>query len=500
MFDRISTLGLAVMLAGGSLLCRAADSSTTADDAARNQAGEPRAVPGENEWRGGYNPEIKSSENPKLAEGDPQFRSNQGQANGSGSATGTIRSGTSRSGNYGHYATIFGNSEDTNRSGSGYSSETNRSSSDYSSDMNRSSGDYSSNTNRSGNYSTEGNSSYNRNSFQSSDDYSNGSMQLPRSFSAVKDPDFQIADYEQDRGWSNDRSYRSGMGRERASRNGQMSRSRASASNRGGSRVNLSGESQSAATTEGSDLQRNSGSSTNRETGSSTDRNSENMSSSDRNREDTSNNERNEGSNENSNSGRKAGKMSSVLHHGDKTFARHAADINAEEIAMGRLAAQRASDQRVKDFANKMVQDHSKANDTLLAIEDVKSWNIQQGINEAQQKVEKMSADWQGAEFDRHFIDHMIRGHQKAANEYQEATEDVHSAALKDYARTTLPVINEHLRTARELQASLGGGNQHEGRKLLPFHRKSKSGTDAQNNGNNTGNNANNSGNSSNNQ
>lgn len=140
----------------------------------------------------------------------------------------------------------------------------------------------------------------------------------------------------------------------------------------------------------------------------------------------------------------------------DKSFAKSAALGNATEIAMGKLAIDKATNPRVKEFGETLVKDHGGANDKLLGLDVVKGWNITLPTDQASQKAEKMMSGQQGADFDSHFIHHMIRGHEKNVAKYQEAIDDVKNDELKAYAQETLPVIKEHLRVAKSIATEVG--------------------------------------------
>src|SRR5690606_11410339 len=59
---------------------------------------------------------------------------------------------------------------------------------------------------------------------------------------------------------------------------------------------------------------------------------------------------------------------SAMVNEDDADFAVKAADASLAEIELGKLAMEKATDQRIKDFAQKMVTDHQRANDELMAI------------------------------------------------------------------------------------------------------------------------------------
>jgi uncharacterized protein (DUF305 family) len=64
--------------------------------------------------------------------------------------------------------------------------------------------------------------------------------------------------------------------------------------------------------------------------------------------------------------------QSNTLTKGDRAFIEKAAKGGVAEVELGNLAQQKAQNQQVKDFAARMVQDHSKANEELKSIASAK--------------------------------------------------------------------------------------------------------------------------------
>jgi predicted outer membrane protein len=75
---------------------------------------------------------------------------------------------------------------------------------------------------------------------------------------------------------------------------------------------------------------------------------------------------------------------SSTLSEKDKAFMRKAAKGGMMEVAMGRLAEQKAQSDDVKSFGKRMVTDHGKANDELKSIAQQK--NVQLPSKEPTEK------------------------------------------------------------------------------------------------------------------
>jgi putative membrane protein len=144
------------------------------------------------------------------------------------------------------------------------------------------------------------------------------------------------------------------------------------------------------------------------------------------------------------------------LSHSDKSFIEDAAKGGMAEVQSGKLAEQKASDPAVKQFADRLVQDHSKANDELAQIAqskgvkmpDKESW----GERHEDSKLQKMS----GADFDREFAQHSVKDHEKDIKKFEKAASKLDDPDLKAWAQKQLPVLREHLAMAQKLPGAEG--------------------------------------------
>jgi putative membrane protein len=127
----------------------------------------------------------------------------------------------------------------------------------------------------------------------------------------------------------------------------------------------------------------------------------------------------------------------------DKKFAENAAKGGMMEVAMGRQAAGKAQSNDVKQFGNRMVTDHSKANNELKAIASKKGISLPN---------EEPSANFKT---DKTYMDMMVSDHQKDLAEFQQEAKNGSDPDLKAFADKTSKVVASHLSEARRIDKNL---------------------------------------------
>jgi putative membrane protein len=147
----------------------------------------------------------------------------------------------------------------------------------------------------------------------------------------------------------------------------------------------------------------------------------------------------------------------SNISHGEREFIEEAAKGGMSEVELGQFAQQHASSEQVKQFAAKMVQDHSKANEELRSLAQAKGVTMpaapKRGENHEMSKLAKL----QGDAFDREYMDHMVKDHVKDVKDFQKQADKAKDADVKNFAANTLPTLQEHLRLAQDADAAVGG-------------------------------------------
>lgn len=143
------------------------------------------------------------------------------------------------------------------------------------------------------------------------------------------------------------------------------------------------------------------------------------------------------------------------LNAADKDFATKAAEGGMMEVELGQLAAAKATSNDVKDFGNRMVLDHGKANDALKSLAANKGLTLPTQPGADEKKTSNDLSMKNGKDFDKAYISDMIKDHEKDAKEFEKATKDVQDPDLKSWASKTLPVVQDHLKMAKQIAAKM---------------------------------------------
>jgi len=138
------------------------------------------------------------------------------------------------------------------------------------------------------------------------------------------------------------------------------------------------------------------------------------------------------------------GKLSS----GDASFIKDAAQGGMLEVELGKLAQDKAASGKVKEFGERMEQDHSKANDELKKLAADKGVQLSTALDSKHKsKIDKL-AKLSGADFDKRYISDMVSDHKTTINAFQKEADKGKDADVKQFASKTLPTIKEHLQLA----------------------------------------------------
>jgi putative membrane protein len=136
---------------------------------------------------------------------------------------------------------------------------------------------------------------------------------------------------------------------------------------------------------------------------------------------------------------------------GDQAFVIQTAKNGMAEVELGKLASERASNAKVKAFAQRMVTDHGKAGDELKALAASKHISLPTTADPEHKAMHDRLAMLSGVEFDRAYVREMVTGHKKAVDAFTMESTSGQDNDVKAWAAKTLPTVREHLRMIEEL-------------------------------------------------
>jgi putative membrane protein len=140
----------------------------------------------------------------------------------------------------------------------------------------------------------------------------------------------------------------------------------------------------------------------------------------------------------------------------DSTFVTKAAKGGMAEVELGKLAAEKGTSDQVKQFGQRMVTDHSKANDELKAVAQSKSLTLPTALDPKDKALHDRLAKMSGAAFDRAYMQAMLADHQKDVREFRMEANSGQDPDVKAFAAKTLPTLEEHLKMARDANRAVG--------------------------------------------
>ena len=142
------------------------------------------------------------------------------------------------------------------------------------------------------------------------------------------------------------------------------------------------------------------------------------------------------------------------LSSADQKFVTDAATGSMTKVELGRLAAQQGSSDAVKQYGQRMVTDHSQANTELTKLASTKGVTLPTTLDtKTQEQITKMS-QLSGSDFDKAYINGMVKDHQKDVTLFQKQTTSATDPDVKAYAAKTLPTLQDHLQMARDINES----------------------------------------------
>ena len=143
-----------------------------------------------------------------------------------------------------------------------------------------------------------------------------------------------------------------------------------------------------------------------------------------------------------------------ALDQEDNTFVKEAAIGGMAEVEFSKVA-QKSENGDVKRFADRMIQDHTKANEQLTSIATGLGVDLPKTLDSEHERMREKLQTLHGKAFDDQYMHGMVEDHNKAVKLFQQEERSGRNTELKQFAQKTLPTLEEHHKMAIELSRKL---------------------------------------------
>ena len=151
-------------------------------------------------------------------------------------------------------------------------------------------------------------------------------------------------------------------------------------------------------------------------------------------------------------------KDSSSAHH----FLSEAAQGSLAEVNLGQMAADKSENEAVKEFGRRMVRDHGKANEEVKDLATTARVPLPTEMSAEAKALQQRLSNLSGAEFDRAYMEEMVKDHKKDIAAFEKQAEHGQNAQVKEWAKKTLPTLKEHLNLAQSTEKRVTAQNRRE--------------------------------------
>jgi putative membrane protein len=139
----------------------------------------------------------------------------------------------------------------------------------------------------------------------------------------------------------------------------------------------------------------------------------------------------------------------------DTKFVRGQLEGNMAEVQIAQLALKQSQDQNIRNFAQKMITDHTAANGTLMPIAQAHGIAMPATLDSRHERAMERLSKLNGAAFDTAYINDMIRMHDATVKAMNEQLASGQSPVVNVWVQNTRPTVMQHEMVAQQIKAEL---------------------------------------------
>jgi putative membrane protein len=154
-----------------------------------------------------------------------------------------------------------------------------------------------------------------------------------------------------------------------------------------------------------------------------------------------------------------AGHMNTLYAQGlqtDQQLVSQVAADNLLEVRLGQFAAKKAASPAVKQFAQRMVIDHTSMQKQWMAAAEKNKLQFKADLGPQHLQQAEQLNSLSGAAFDKAYMAAMVQNHQAAVNSFQTERNAPHAADIRQLIEAGLPALQEHLALGQQLASQVG--------------------------------------------
>jgi putative membrane protein len=138
----------------------------------------------------------------------------------------------------------------------------------------------------------------------------------------------------------------------------------------------------------------------------------------------------------------------------DQAFVRKALEGGATEVQLGQLAQQKSQSQDVKQFGQKMVEDHTQLGEQMKPIAQQLGVKEPKGPSKKDKQLIAKFEGLSGPQFDEAYIQAMVKDHKEDLKEFKDEAQSALNQNVKQAAQQGAGVISQHLQMIEQIAQS----------------------------------------------
>lgn len=154
------------------------------------------------------------------------------------------------------------------------------------------------------------------------------------------------------------------------------------------------------------------------------------------------------------------GASGTALSSGDRQIVMNMAQQHMAEIETSRMAQTKSQNAQVKNFAQQMIDDHTRALGEVRQLAQSRKLTVPSELDRTHKARVNRLARLEGEAFDRAYLAQAgVSDHKKSHDMLRKAEARAKDPELKALAARTLPIVDQHLNSAQQLHKNTATGS-----------------------------------------